>query len=48
MNGFIVEVKLNLNIVEVSGRPIHRLACLIPRNVCGGLGFEYVVPFVVK
>lgn len=36
------------NLVEVSGRPIHRLSCMIPRRVHGGDGFESVVPLVAR
>lgn len=34
--------------MEVTGRPIHRLQCLIPRNVNGAGGFEYVLPLVAR
>lgn len=34
--------------VEVKGRPIHRLQCLVPRITNGDHGFEYVLPLVAK
>ena len=49
MTGFIEEVSLFLsNLVEVSGRPIHRKSCMVPRTVNGDHGYEYVVPLLVK
>ena len=35
-------------LVEVTGRPIHRLSCMVPRIVHGGFGAEYVVPLVAR
>ncbi len=48
MNGFIEEVLGIDNLVEVTGRPIHRLQCMIPRFVTGIDGFECVVPLVAR
>ncbi len=47
-NGFTEEVTFKSISVEVTGRVIHRNACLIPDEVNGLDGFEYVVPLLVK
>lgn len=47
-NGFTEEVFLSYKSVEVSGRPLHRLTCLVPHFSNGFDGFEYVVPLLVK
>ena len=38
----------NFYLVEVTGRPIHRLSCMIPRFVHGVKAFESVVPLVTR
>lgn len=48
MNGFTEEVRSIYKLVEVTGRPIHRLQCMIPRFVSGIDGFECVVPLVAR
>ncbi len=47
-NGFIEEVISDLISVEVGGRPLHRLTCLVPHFENGFDGFEYVVPLLAK
>lgn len=39
---------LNLFIVEVGGRPLHRLQMLIYRRDNGADGYEYVLPLLVR
>lgn len=34
--------------VEVGGRPLHRLACCVPRVENGADGWEYVLPLLVR
>ena len=34
--------------VEVTGKPVHRLQCTIPRTVAGKPGFEVIVPLVAR
>lgn len=48
MNGSTEEVISSSILVEVGGRPLHRLQCLIPHIENGIDGFEYVVPLLVK
>ena len=48
MNGSTVEVSSHIISVEVGGRPIHRLTCLIFNSDRGIDGFEYVVPLLVR
>jgi len=48
MNGSLEEVIQQFIIVEVSGRVIHRNACLVPHVANGADGFEYVVPLLVR
>ncbi len=47
-NGFTEEVNVETNSVEVTGKVIHRLACLVPHVANGADGFEYVVPLLIK
>jgi len=47
-NGFIEEVIWNVILVEVGGRPLHRLSCLVPHFESGVDGYEYVVPLLVR
>ena len=35
-------------LVEVTGKPIHRKACMVPRSASGLPGYEYVIPLIAK